>query len=143
MTTEHLDIASVIAAGEGKSWTSAPQGTVMGHVHLHVGNLADAERFYHRAIGFDKTVWSYPGALFLSAGGYHHHLGTNVWSPGPSPTENEARLLEWELIVSPDGGQAVTERLRVNGYRMSASPDGVRTADPWGTRLHVIEEAGS
>jgi hypothetical protein len=41
-------------------------------------------------LGFDRTAWSYPGALFLSAGGYHHHLGTNVWSPGPAPSPDEA-----------------------------------------------------
>ena len=69
----------------------------VGHVHLHVGTLREAEGFYHRAIGFDKTVWSYPGALFLSAGGYHHHLGTNVWSPGPAPADDDARLLAWSF----------------------------------------------
>lgn len=49
----------------------------MGHVHLHVGSLDAAEGFYHRVLGFDKTMWSYAGALFPSAGGYHHHLGTS------------------------------------------------------------------
>jgi catechol 2,3-dioxygenase len=58
-----------------------PSGTTIGHMHLHVGDLAGGEAFYHAALGFDKTVWSYPRALFLAAGGYHHHLGTNIWSP--------------------------------------------------------------
>ena len=80
MTTEPLDIAGLITAGQGDEWRGAPEGTSMGHVHLHVGDLARAEAFYHRALGFDKKVWSYPGALFFSAGGYHHHLGTNIWS---------------------------------------------------------------
>src|SRR3954470_1741440 len=66
MTTDPLDIESVIAAGAGSTWNGAPPGTTMGHVHLHVGALDRAEAFYHRALGFDKTVWSYPGALFLS-----------------------------------------------------------------------------
>ena len=68
MTTEPLDIGGLITAGEGNDWGGAPDGTTMGHVHLHVGDLARAEAFYHRALGFDKTVWSYPGALFFSAG---------------------------------------------------------------------------
>lgn len=85
MATDPLDLAGVIAAARGELWNGVPQDTTMDHVHLHVGNLDDAEAFYHRALGFDKTVWSYPGALFLSAGGYHHHLGTNVWAPGPAP----------------------------------------------------------
>ena len=56
MTTDPLDIRSVIAAGRGKVWTGAPEGTTMGHVHLHVGSLEQAEAFYHRALGFDKIV---------------------------------------------------------------------------------------
>ena len=117
MTTEPLDIGGLITAGEGNDWDGAPDGTTMGHVHLHVGDLARADAFYHRALGFDKTVWSYPGALFFSAGGYHHHLGTNIWSPGPSARADEARLLEWELVV-PERGQTddVAERLRTGGY---------------------------
>ena len=113
----------------------------MGHVHLHVGDLARAEAFYHRALGFDKTVWSYPGALFFSAGGYHHHLGTNIWSPGPSARADEAKLLEWELVV-PERRQTndVAQRLRAGGYVVDDAPDGVRTSDPWGTRVYVRSE---
>ena len=55
--------------------------------------------FYHRALGFDKTVWSYLGAMFLWAGGYHHQLGTNVWAAGPVPTADQARPVEWTVVV--------------------------------------------
>lgn len=67
MTTEprHRDL---IAASEGDEWAALPDDTTMGHVHLHAGDLERAEAFYHNALGFDKKVWSYPGALFLSAG---------------------------------------------------------------------------
>jgi catechol 2,3-dioxygenase len=113
----------------------------MGHVHLHVGDLARAEAPYHRALGFDKTVWSYPGALYFTAGGYHHHLGTNIWSPGPSPRANEARLLEWELVV-PERSQTddVAERLRAGGYAVNDAPEGVRASDPWGTQVYIKSE---
>jgi catechol 2,3-dioxygenase len=138
MTTDPLDISSVIAAGAGKSWDGAPPGTTMGHVHLHVGTLEGAEAFYHRALGFDKTVWSYPGALFLSAGGYHHHLGTNTWSPGPAPTADRARLLEWDLVVpSGDDVAAVERSLEGAGYAAEDTGDGVTTVDPWGTRVRI------
>lgn len=141
MTTEPLDIRDLTLAGEAGLWDGAPDGTTMGHVHLHVGDLARAEAFYHHALGFDKTVWSYPGALFLSAGGYHHHLGINVWSPGPSAGADEARLLEWELVL-PERGQTndVAQRLRASGYVVDDAPDGVRAADPWGTRMYVRPE---
>ena len=89
----------------------------MGHVHLHVGSLEQAEAFYHRALGFDKTVWSYPGALFMSAGGYHHHLATNTWSHRPAASVDEARLLEWELMVpSAADVEAAARNVRDAGY---------------------------
>jgi catechol 2,3-dioxygenase len=110
----------------------------MGHVHLHVGHLDEAEAFYHRALGLDKTVWSYPGALFMSAGGYHHHLATNVWSSGPSASTDEARLLEWDLMV-PSGADvdAAAQSLRDAGYGAAQTGHGVSTADPWGTRVQI------
>ena len=70
-----------------------PAGLRMGHIHLHVGDLEAADAFYHRGLGFDKVAWSYPGALFLSAGGYHHHLATNTWSRGPRAHDDQPRLL--------------------------------------------------
>jgi catechol-2,3-dioxygenase len=98
MTTDLLDIQSVIAAGRGEAWTGRPSRHVDGaHPSARWKPVGEAEAFYHRALGFDKTVWSCPGALFVSAGGYHHHLATNVWSSGPSAATHEARLIEWEL----------------------------------------------
>jgi catechol 2,3-dioxygenase len=138
MATDPLDIDGVIAAGRGEAWTGAPRGTTMGHVHLHVGSLDEAEAFYHRALGLDKTVWSYPGALFMSAGGYHHHLGTNVWSPGPAPSPDEAQLLEWELLVpSKQDVVNVSQSIRAAGYGSEPAGDTVRAADPWGTRVRI------
>jgi catechol 2,3-dioxygenase len=143
MTTEPLDVDDLLAAGEGAEWTGVPDGTTMGHVHLHVGDLAGAEAFYHVALGFDMTVWSYPGALFFAAGGYHHHLGTDTWSPGPSAPTDEAGLLEWELVVpAPSEVGAVGHRLRAGGYVVEDGPGSVRTADPWGTKVTVRAEVG-
>jgi catechol 2,3-dioxygenase len=138
MTTEPLDVESVRAAG-GTLWTGMPPGTVMGHVHLHVGSLDGAEAFYHRALGFDKTVWTYPGALFFSAGGYHHHLGANTWSQGGRPSEDDAQLLSWDIVV-PDRERAgaVAASLEASGYAVERSHDALVVADPWGTRLRIM-----
>jgi len=138
MTTDPLDIRALIADSRGKTWAGAPPGTTMGHVHLHVGSLAAAEAFYHRALGFDKTVWTYPGALFMSAGGYHHHLATNVWSAGPEPSADEARLLEWELVLPSEDDVPELERsIRGSGHGVENSPKGLLTADSWGTSVRI------
>ena len=141
MTTEPLDVDDLIAAAGGASWEGAPAGTTMGHVHLHVGDLDRADAFYRLALGFDKTVWSYPGALFFSAGGYHHHLGTNVWSRGPSAREDEAGLVDWTLVVpTPEDADGAAESLRAAGHPVARTPAGWRTADPWGTPLVITAE---
>jgi catechol 2,3-dioxygenase len=135
MATEPLDVESVIASANGEPWAGMPAGTTMGHMHLSVDDLERARRFYHLALGFDLTVWSYPGALFMSAGGYHHHLGTNSWSANARrPNADDAQLLEWQLILPSAGDvKAAEERLRAAG---SDARDGV-VHDPWGITLRL------
>ncbi len=136
MATEPLDARALIASAGGAAWSGMPEGSVMGHVHLHVGDLAEAERFYHHGLGLDRMVWSYPGALFLAAGGYHHHLGVNTWNAGaPQPSSDDARLLEWELVVPS------AEDVR-GLVRSVEGPDGDEglVVDPWGTPLRIRPE---
>lgn len=139
MATDPLDLEDLLRAGEGATWEGMPPGTVMGHMHLHVGDLALAEAFYHRGLGLDKVVWSYPGALFLSAGGYHHHLGLNTWAAGAPPAgKDDARLLEWELRVpSAQVARIALENLAGEGHAVEWSLDGGTVRDPWGTLLRV------
>jgi catechol 2,3-dioxygenase len=145
MTTDPLDAEDVIAAGRGSSWTGMPAGTVIGHVHLHVGDLDAGAAFYHQALGFDKVVWSYPGALFLSAGGYHHHLGTNTWARGPNASPDQARLLSWDIVV-PAGADVrmAAASLTAAGYQVSDDGGGaVSAVDPWGTALRITRASSS
>jgi len=138
MDTRPLDAEGVLGAGGNGSWTGLPAGTVMGHMHLHVGNLDQGASFYRDGLGFDATVWGYPGALFLSAGGYHHHLGINTWAgpDAPRPGEADARLIEWQLILpDADSADRAASRLQAAGHAISRSTDGVRVDDPWGTTL--------
>jgi catechol 2,3-dioxygenase len=81
MTTDSLDVESLLSElGPGdQAWTGMPLGTRIGHIHLRVSDLQRAEAFYHGVLGFDVVVRGYTGALFLSAGGYHHHVGVNIW----------------------------------------------------------------
>ena len=106
----------------------------MGHVHLFVGDIERAEAFYHQGVGFDKIVWNYPGALFMSAGGYHHHLGTNTWAAGAPPaTDEDARLVEWVLETGDAAGAA--RSVEKAGFAAAQRGDEWTVTDPWGTKL--------
>jgi catechol 2,3-dioxygenase len=142
MTTEALDVRSLVDATGGSPWTGLPDGTVIGHMHMHVGDLRQAEQVYHAALGLDKVVWSYPGALFLSAGGYHHHLGVNTWASGAPPAhDDDARLLEWEVVVptGSDAREAVASCERA-GLPVAGSGGGSTIHDPWGTAFRLRSE---
>ena len=141
MATDPVDVRDLVRAAGDAPYAGMPAGTVIGHVHLHVGDLAAAAAFYSEALGFDRIVWSYPGALFLSAGGYHHHLGTNTWAgSGAEPAaDDEARLLEWTIVL-PDAGSvdATAASLATAGQAIERGPEGdVVARDPWGTRVRV------
>jgi catechol 2,3-dioxygenase len=142
MTTAHLDVDDLVRAGHGERWSGMPPGTVLGHVHLYVGDIGKAEAFYHDALGFDKVVWSYPGALFMSAGGYHHHLGTNTWARGaPAATAADARLLEWEIIVpSARDAEDAAKHVAAAGYDVKPDNGEWILTDPWGTSLRLVPE---
>ena len=139
MATDPLDVQNVIAAAGTRRWSGMPAGATLGHVHLFVGDLDTAARFYHEGLGFDKMVWSYPGALFMSAGGYHHHLGTNTWAVGAAAAaENDARLLEWELgVPTAADASAALSSLSATGAEVERTENGGVARDPWGTAVRV------
>jgi catechol 2,3-dioxygenase len=132
------------------AWRGAPSGTVVGHMHLYIGDLDRAAAFYHAALGLSITTAAYPGALFLSAGGYHHHLGLNTWAAGsPVASASDPRLLSWEILLpSPDELRQAVASFRAAGFEPDGSePDGFNPAgaatfiDPWkiALRLRVAE----
>jgi catechol 2,3-dioxygenase len=142
MTTNPLDVDGLVKAAGGQRWSGMPAGTVLGHVHLYVDDIAKAEAFYHEALGFDKVVWSYPGALFMSAGGYHHHLGTNTWARGaPAATDADARLLEWEIVVpTRKDAEEAARHVKASGYPVNEENGEWVLTDPWGTSLRLVPE---
>ena len=145
MATDRLDVDDLVRSARGERWTGMPPGTVLGHVHLYVDDIDKAEAFYHDALGFDKVVWSYPGALFMSAGGYHHHLGTNTWAKGAPPaTDADARLLEWEIIVPAQKNvDEAAKNVTAAGYEAKPENGEWILTDPWGTSLRLVPEAES
>src|SRR5205814_6288272 len=145
MATGPLDLRALIRAADGEPWTGMPVGTTIGHVHLHVNTLSEAEAFYQRALGFDKVVWSYPGALFFSAGGYHHHVGTNTWAAGaPTAAADDARLLEWELRLpaETDVG-AASKGAATEGFDVRQDEDDYLITDRSGITVRLTQRSNS
>jgi catechol 2,3-dioxygenase len=139
MATDPLDLDDLVGAAGGKLWTGAPPGTRMGHIHLYVADLDRAAAFYHAGLGFDRIVLNFPGALFMSAGGYHHHLGTNTWAAGaPLASEGDARLLEWTIrLPRPTDVEEAARSLGAAGYQVNRDVRGAVAADPWGTAVRI------
>jgi len=134
MSTLPLDVDGLLAElREDEPDSAMPDGTRVGHVHLNVADLDAAERFYSGLLGFDVTVRGYPGALFLSTGGYHHHIGVNTWAgPGAPAPAAGSRGLEWfELSVDDAPGLAELERrLGDAGAPIERRPESLLTHDP-------------
>jgi len=138
MSTLPLDLDSLIAELQEASelQAEAPAGTRIGHVHLQVADLAEAEAFYHGVLGFDVIVRGYPGALFVSAGGYHHHIGLNTWhSAGQAPAAAGSVGLRSFTIELPNGSELAAVLARLEAARIPATrqADGVLVRDPFGS----------
>ena len=134
MATERLDLHALLAEATG-AWSGMPSDTRMGHIHLRVGDVVEAERFYRDGLGFE-VMTHYPGATFLSTGGYHHHIAANVWqSRGAGPRrEDEPGLARFELVArDAEAFAAQRQRMLAAG---GVDEAGVPTiVDPWGNRL--------
>ncbi|HEY6653220.1 MAG TPA: VOC family protein [Solirubrobacterales bacterium] len=139
MDTLPLDLDGVLGELRREDASAGmPPGTRIGHVHLNVGDLAAAEAFYSGGLGFDVTVRGYPGALFVSAGGYHHHLGLNTWAGEgvPPPPSGSRGLREFEIVLpSAEALAAEEDRLREAGFEPAREGDQVGATDPAGNRV--------
>jgi catechol 2,3-dioxygenase len=114
-----------------------PAGTRVGHIHLQIGDIKEAEHFYHTTLGFDVTCY-YPGALFVSAGGYHHQIGLNTWqSQGAKPTPATSVGLQAYVVAIPtrEGLLEVKERLVAQQNPFEEQEDLIRVNDPWSNQL--------
>ena len=143
MATLSLNLQGLVdeLAGAEALQRSVPAATTIGHVHLQVASIPDAEAFYHGVLGFDVMTRGYPGALFVSAGGYHHHLGLNTWhSAGSGPAAPGAVGLRSYEVLLPDRAELgrVLDRLRAAGVSpVAESPDSASVRDPSGNLVLV------
>lgn len=135
MGTGELDVDDlVLELKDGLlPWTGLPETTVIGHVHLHIADLAAAERFYTQVLGFQLTQRYGSGAIFVSAGGYHHHIGLNTWAGvGAPPPPADVAGLRWFEVMLPaeEALEAVRGRLQAAGTPFEEQDGGFLVRDP-------------
>ena len=139
MSSDPLDIRGILRDGQAdtRSWEGLPEGTQIGHMHLQVADIPQAEGFYSDLLGLDVMV-KMPGALFVSAGGYHHHLGLNTWqSRGAGPdAPNAAGLRNFTLALpNREEQQRIAARLKAEGIPYEQEGSALAVLDPWGNRV--------
>jgi catechol 2,3-dioxygenase len=123
-------------------WPGMPEGTKVGHIHLRIGNIQQGADFYHKLLGFDIMA-QIRGALFVSAGGYHHHIGLNIWqSRGASPPPaNAVGMREFKIVVpEADALTPVLNRLDNAGEKYQRESNTVKLSDPW--QNHIVLTVG-
>ncbi|MGQ0548150.1 MAG: VOC family protein [Armatimonadota bacterium] len=136
MATDPLNLDDLLAEVRSEASNqpfALDPSTRIGHVHLHVSSLEQAEAFYHRVLGFEVTQRDYPGALFLAAGDYHHHIGANIWAGAgaPRPPAGSAGLREFTIVLPDETElQTVVARLRIGGAEPVRTQEGWRVPDP-------------
>lgn len=148
MTTEPLDVASLLSElddPQNAGFDALPVGTRMGHVHLQVASVEDALAFYRDVLGFELMAELFGSAVFLAAGGYHHHVGANTWqSLGASPPPPGSAALRHATIVIPDSEERdrVAARVAETGQEPEAVGEGVLVRDPSGIALVLAAGGG-
>lgn len=139
MATMALDLQSLLTDGNPDRFDGMPDNTNMGHIHLQVNDLAAAVHFYHDILGFDKMA-TMPGAGFLGAGGYHHHLGVNVWRSRhsePRPA-NALGLRHYEILLpATDSLKPVISSLEVHQINFDYKNDEIMLRDPAGNNIVI------
>ncbi len=129
MATEALDLNDLARAAKAP-YADAPDGLTIGHVHLQVGNVPEAEKFYRDIIGMPVTS-HYPGAAFYGSGGYHHHIATNTWNSRNAKARS----------FPSTGLAALTLRADAPDYQAIVKRGGSDVlADPWGTPIHLVQK---
>ena len=134
MATDRLDLDNLAADAGNASYAGAPEGLRVGHIHLRVGDLSVTQQFYG-AVGLAPTAGR-GGALFMSSGRYHHHVGSNTWhSAGAGQRDDNRAGLAWFAVESADGAtrDAAIARLKAADVPLMQGAEGVAARDPFGT----------
>ena len=138
MTSAPLDIDGLLATAPAAA-AMHPE-TRFGHIHLHVGDLDEGERFYAGTLGLAVTQRTYPGALFLAAGGYHHHVGLNTWGQGRRAPDGATGLVRYAWALPAGAGKQLEAHLRTANAPYAVTDGALALIDPAGVRVEVGED---
>src|SRR6185295_7748445 len=141
MATDRLDLDNLAADAGNTTYAGAPEGLRIGHIHLRVGDLAPTQAFYCGVVGLNPTAGR-GGALFMSSGRYHHHVGSNVWQSAGAGQRDENRAgLSWFAIEAANAGErgSVLARLKGANVPLADSAHGPEVRDPFGTRVRFTQ----
>jgi catechol 2,3-dioxygenase len=135
MNTLPLDLQSLIGELNGRSpqWQGLHDGTKMGHIHLHIRNVDEAEQFYCDLLGFERIMRYGPSAGFISAGGYHHHIGLNTWAGvgAPPPPAGSAGLRYYQIVLPTQAARdVIVQRLEENDVVYEQQGGDIALQDP-------------
>ncbi|RQG92112.1 VOC family protein [Natrarchaeobius chitinivorans] len=137
--SEPLDLDGIAAEVATEAASTAPPETDVGHVHLEVSSIDAARAFYVEALGFDAMITNGSSMLFVSAGGYHHHVGLNTWKGRTQSIADDSRGLAWFEVVVPDAAVAtIRERLESEELRETDDERGFAVADPDGIGVRIV-----
>lgn len=127
MTTRPLSLEPLHTLATGEA--TVPAGTDVGHVHLEVSSLERFREFYVDVVGFEVRA-TIPAAMFVAAGGYHHHIGANTWNHRSKPADGSG--LSWfeVLLPEPEARDAVESRIADSQYTVTETTDGIAVTGP-------------
>ncbi|MBP2547570.1 catechol 2,3-dioxygenase [Neorhizobium galegae] len=137
MATNRLDLQALYDGARKEGWAGMAAGTAIGHIHLQVGAIPEADAFYRDVLGL-KIMARYPGASFFATGGYHHHVAANIWNSRGAGARQKTMsglagyTLKFEDKAALETARQALEKLEV---ATSRSAEGLSLVDPWGIGL--------
>ncbi|MCM2291865.1 VOC family protein [Allorhizobium sp. BGMRC 0089] len=144
MATLPLNLQKLYDSAPKDPWRAMPEGSAIGHIHLQVGNVPEADRFYQGVLGLKKMA-SYPGASFYAAGQYHHHVAANIWNSRGAKARSGpmSGLADYSLIYQDEALlQQALATLETLEIAVTKTADGHRLSDPWGIGLTLCFRSG-
>lgn len=147
MATDPVDIEGLLREAGDKPWMGLSKDTILGHIHLHVSDLAKSRAFYCDILGFDLVLdgANLMGALFISAGGYHHHIGLNIWAGvgAPAPQVNGTGLRYYTIILPTSTElERIVRRVQAAQIQVVQQDDSWIVIDPSGIEVRLTSSAG-